>query len=183
MPSLVVPVDYANIRFRFDIVGKTDPGLITMGLHIPSSTDPNVICEEANDVLQTDVLGPLTMPGNWRFIGSQCDYNDGGTLMFGEHTASVAGSGDSYPTSNGCVLVKKITGLAGKKHRGRIYTYPCNEAGVDNTGLITDAYRTAAQTAWSNFLGDIQGGTAFDQLALLHMDSTAPDNVTSLQVE
>lgn len=93
----------------------------------------------ANQVIQSLDLTPLDGSGlTQHFItGSGVKYS--GDLS----------GGDYIP--QGCMLVKNLTGVRGRSHRGRVYL-PWVAESVQSNGTLTAANVASCTTAWNTFL-------------------------------
>lgn len=93
------------------------------------------------------------------------------------------GGGNALPP-NVATLVKKNTGLRGRKNRGRMYVPGlAGEGDVDNNGFISGASLGTFQTAFTNFFNDLDGATPVSDIMLLHEDNSLATRVSSLEVE
>lgn len=92
---------------------------------------------------------------------------------------------------NSAVLIRKQTGLAGRRGRGRMYVPGVLEGSVDNVGLLTSTYRGSLQTAYDLWLTGLEEGVSSIlpmPPVVLHRSEgagvePAPTPVTSLTVE
>lgn len=93
-------------------------------------------------------------------------------------------SGSSLP-QNCAILVKKRTGLVGRKNRGRMFLPGIRENEVDQLGVISSTEVTRLQGHANTFAGNVASSTQFDGLAILHAvgDGTTPALVPNLQVD
>lgn len=120
-------------------------------------------------------------------------FQTGGNL-FSDASVLSSGLAGSIGTTNQLPsqvspVVGKITGFAGKKHRGRMYLPPVTvtQLGVDQNTLSA-SYITALQTAVDGMLTDLRnasytGYTFVVDPVLLHSDPTlAVDALTSMSV-
>jgi hypothetical protein len=81
------------------------------------------------------------------------------------------------------ILVKKLSGFAGHDQRGRMYIPGLGEAAIDDDGGISAAKLADLQSAFSQFLTDVNLGTP-EGMVIFHTDAlTAPTKVTQLQVD
>jgi hypothetical protein len=85
--------------------------------------------------------------------------------------AIVVGSQPGEPApAQVTALIQKITALGGKSRRGRLYLSFFREADVDGgQGILVSAYLIDLQTAFSQFLSDVQaiGGTSDEQMVVV----------------
>lgn len=87
------------------------------------------------------------------------------------------------PSPNVSVLIRKISGLSGKKHRGRLYLPPFNEteADIDVNGLMTTT-QTDIITGWAEGMRGNLEGSGFP-MVILHHGAGAPTAVSALSCE
>jgi len=108
--------------------------------------------------------------------------NDTGSTF--EWVGSEAGAdGNPLPPPNCAALVKKITGLGGRKQRGRAYLPGCSRPGnsLTTAGTFDASDAEAIGDAVFAFLADLAStpsGTEADGV-LLHSDSTPPTPITA----
>lgn len=84
-------------------------------------------------------------------------------------------TGDPLP-NNSALLVKKLTGLGGRKNRGRNYYPDVLVSAVDGSGVIDVSSRDSYQTAWDTFIAELNGVPGLESPHLLHSDEA--DNPT-----
>lgn len=123
----------------------------------------------------------------WNEIGSAEAYLTGVTMrnetVVAEFSDSAQGTVTQTPDSpQASLLVRKSTGLAGRKFRGRMY--PPAQVYVntyDTGGTMTGGTQTEYQAAYSSFLGELEANAGL--MMLLHNDSTPPTQVQALIVD
>ena len=73
------------------------------------------------------------------------------------------------------IVVKKLTGLAGRRFRGRLYLPGIPEGAVDDAGILLSSYVTSLASAFSLLLTRFAAFTIpAMQIALLHRPITKP---------
>jgi len=127
------------------------------------------------------------MTTDWLFTGVQSLLTTtAGLQVAGSHLATTTGtiaSTSAVPIYTPAV-VSKLTGLAGKKYRGRMYVPIMlgNETAVDAGGSLGTPLQTQIQTTWNVFLLS-QNASSFPA-RLLHDTTTTgvlgPNPITSL---
>jgi hypothetical protein len=82
---------------------------------------------------------------------------------------------------NTSVLVRKTTGLGGRKGRGRAYTVGQLYVNtIGGAGIIDSGHLGFLDTNWLAILGGWQSVVGIADVVLLHSDSTAPTPITAL---
>jgi hypothetical protein len=104
-------------------------------------------------------------------------------LLVTESTAAetnFAGGTDSE-NPNVAVLVKKLTGVAGRQNRGRVYVPGALSGNVDSIGVLSSTAVDAWQTAFDSWFTDM---VAVDMDPIInHADLSAVTLVTSFEVQ
>jgi hypothetical protein len=142
-----------------------------------TQSDANALCAEVMGPLSDVWTNPGTVDGCHFIIG-----NDGPPLELDSTSgAGTGGRGGAAATPQVSFLIRKRTGFAGRKFRGRMYVPCVLEADVDDVGLVSGT----AQSLLATFAAAVQGpGTShIDQMVLLHSDSTAPTPIVDFTIE
>lgn len=109
--------------------------------------------------------------------------NAGGTELEVEQVTNTPGTGGTGVLPQNCaLLVRKTTGLTGRKNRGRMY-WPgmTGETSVTPQGMITGSVVTTLQGHFDDWLADC---TTVDFVPVInHGDMTIPAIVSGLTVE
>lgn len=97
-------------------------------------------------------------------------------VAVGAGSPTTGGINGDYPPPNCAALVKKTSGLGGKKNRGRTYIpYIVTEGQTLNNGTITAGTVATLQTALSNFFADCTAGNIIMVIANKTLVLTPPD--------
>lgn len=169
---------------RIDTLSPGSPALVTFGVHnlspIPSA-----------ETAAVNVADTLTnVPGFTNFLDSNVSiaevtayYNNGGAdLAVYTEPVGVPGttSGTGTPPQV-ALLIRKETGLAGRRNRGRMFVPQPGNNNVGEDGLVNPTPLATYQTAADAFLADLE--TNLVPMVLLHEDSgIAPTPVSALVV-
>lgn len=184
MPELVIPVGFANVHFLFTLSGDAEPMsfAIAADLALPDF-DYQDLSDEAY-VGFSGGYGAGNFYDQWTFLGTRVEIAAGAVA---ETIIPLPGTGGTLGTmvQNSSCLVKKLTGEAGRKFRGRCYVPPISLAEVDvnNVGMIDPTTLATIQTNWDSFISGWKAGSETNKLWLLHSDPTDPTEITSFQVE
>lgn len=141
----------------------TRPALLTFALSIPGT--PGIgVAQTTVDDFQTIFNNRFTaiLDNEVEALQPTCRLGDGSTTPFEAVASGAIGTGGStastLPPQN-AVLLKKNTGVGGKKNRGRTYLpFFVDAAHVSESGKLDSTAITAAQTACNNFLSDLHSG-------------------------
>jgi hypothetical protein len=179
----VIPDGYGESLWIFDNIGDPDPYLVTHGFAYESPFDPDDWLS-AMVTAWLDELRALTSD-TVTLRATKLVYNDGGTMIEAEHAAGVAGQNTNNVLPQNCaLLVRKRTGLAGRKHKGRMY-WPSilSDDLVNPIGQIDTSTITTLQGHFDDVFTALNGVTnAFP--ALLHTDPLdTPNAVTGYTVD
>jgi hypothetical protein len=181
-----IPVGSCEVWFGYRTTG--DPDLMYTHLaydltDAPDQTSVDAGFAQFNTLFRVQVNSDWTLEGHFILVGS-----DPGTVRWDYGGAAVAGnSGLATVPQNTAWLVKKISGLGGRRNRGRMYFPGVSESVVDNKGELTSGQITALNT----LVGSLKVGgsvhTAFGflgQMQILHeTGSQTPTEVTDLVVQ
>lgn len=180
--SLVIPADCTEMALHFALANSQHDFVCTLGLRYNGSDFQN----DANAVAAT--FGSIVMPelvdayhftkAVWR--------NSVGSIKE-RLTGHQGGKAQSAATPNTTYLIRKITGLPGRRERGRMFLPGLAEINVEATGLLTPANQTAIQGVFATWMDAIH--TQDFVPVLLHNASpdptvnTAPTTITSFQCD
>lgn len=181
MSGLVIPDGFGEARIEWVVPGTAGPGLTVLGFEDGTpATAADAVALQIRDDMRDDICPQMA---NAYFLSTvTVNINRGGTIEQGLATGLDNGSlTGAACTPNVSFLIRKRTGLAGRKYRGRWYLPGVVETDVDAAGLISSTRQNALQLAVNAFKTDM--GAATHELVLLHSDATVPTAITSLPVE
>ena len=167
MPTQVIPAGYARVTQFFSVPGTAGPAMVTFGCHPGNGDNPNDLASDIRGFFVAR-LGPTIT--NTTFIDqTSVLYNDAGTFLVGQATGLDNGSlsGAALPPQN-AIIAKKLTGLAGRRFRGRWYIPGLQESDVDEKGFISSTRRASLDTAVGNIVSDLIARTPTSPMVLLH---------------
>jgi hypothetical protein len=182
--ELVIPNGFVNIHFLFSVTGDAQPMSFAIGAQfVPGDFNPQAISDEAY-IAFSGGYAAANWYDQWTFLGTRVEVAAG---AIAETMIPLAGTGGTLGTvvQNTSVLVKKITGVAGRAHRGRAYFPPISLAEVDvnNVGMIDSTVVATIQSNWDGFISALDSAADLTFLALLHASADDPDEINSWQVE
>lgn len=181
--GIVIPAGYMQISFGGTIAGDSEQAVFTIGASEEGLGNPDMAEElynawsEAMEVVSSS---------DWMFRSVTAKH---GPTATGETQEFVSGSiqGDVSQSAlpiNTAVLLRKLTGLGGKKGRGRAYLCGCAIEGISGgAGIIDPGALVALQDAVDAFHTAAEAVDGVGQFVLLHSDATAPNVLTGLQVQ
>lgn len=189
MPNLVIPPGFAQLNFRLLVSGDPDEMIFTLGVENPDGVaDPVNIAGRAYAAFE-EVWSASWMHLGFTFVGVTARVGqDGGGTVDGEWVDPYDGTINSpSPPNNTALLVRKQTGVAGRRNKGRMYA-PCfnlAEGDVSNAGIISSGVVSSLQTSWTAFWEALQDPLTRDmQPVLFHSEApTTPTPVTSFSVQ
>jgi hypothetical protein len=167
-------------------VGAPHPMYVTYGVSPPGSTTATAMATALRGFMKTALWDISPRSNQWAMGKCTVNYASApGIIQVGESaviTNGTSASSDSPPV-NAAVLVKKVTGIAGRSNRGRFYFPPwlLAETNVSPTGSIDASAVTTVQgwfTAWFNAM---IAATYVPQL--FHSSGASATNVTSFSVQ
>jgi hypothetical protein len=181
---MTVPIGFVDAWVRYTLAGDLDPMFTALGYRVdtPPFTQANAdaLIAEMHAALDGCTTSAYTLDGGFVLVG-----NDGGDIRY-DVTVSRAGAlGGSANPQNVATLVRKNTGLGGRRNRGRMFLPGIPEAFTADNGIIAPANVTTLQTA-VNLLhsGALFAASNVDAMVLLHSTPpTTPTVINSLDVQ
>lgn len=178
---MLIPVGYAQVNIKYTGAAVPLGAQITFGVQNTGSLTADQVADLVGDTyvganMDQNHVGACAVSSILVKLGP----NDTGASS--ELAYAIAGtlSGAAYSPNVG-LLVQKITGLGGRKGRGRFFVPGQSESYISDGGLIDPAIVAADQANCTNFLADLS--TAGVPMVLLHSTaSPVPTPVTTLNV-
>lgn len=174
--TLNIPTGYYEVAFEHSISGSLRTAVCTWGVHYTGSN----VTADADDVRlawKNRILSFMTT--NYTLIETRFRDAVGTAIVI---PGSDAGTNSATAaTPNMAFLVKKLTGLGGRKNHGRLYLPGVEESVVDPTGVVDSSVVSALTTGFVNFVNDMAASNFFS--VLLHNGTTAPTPITAVQAE
>lgn len=188
---MAVPVGHALGVLEFSLAGDSEPMNITLGI------DPTAYSGDFNaavahfglsfwSVFQASFGDGYTLERALFYVGQ-----DGttATAVYEEVIGTDGGAGTDRLPQNCALLVRKSSGVPGRRNKGRFYVPGIlGESVVGDTGVISGAVVTSLQTKFDDWMDELTipgaGYTAALTPEIFHStgDQT-PTPVTELQVE
>lgn len=181
-----IPTGHVLLKFRFALDNDSEEMLCTLGAETTagSAADRIAAVNSAMDSWGDNVL-PL-QSSTYRLLGVDGVFGDasGDIPISSTDPARVGGDTDAAAWPNTALLVRKVSGLGGRRNRGRMYVPGIQVNQVNLNGIVQPTPLAAYGTAFTNFLLGIESGSFLDRAVIFH--STAPLTPTvieSLQVD
>jgi hypothetical protein len=184
--GIVVPVSSAQVAQQILLVGADHPMYITYGVSPPGGKTATQMANDLRGYFLANVWSASARGTIWSLGKTSVQFRSGiNTIELGENLTVTAGtvSDTSAPPIGGAVLVRKVTGLGGRRNRGRMYVPPffLNESNVDYLGNIDGATLSVVQNWFNAWYNAMVAATYVPQI--LHSDGAVGTNVTSFSVQ
>ena len=168
---MIIPAGYAQASVHYDFEAHgTDDGRVVFGILAAAY---NVGLAEIVFSSWRDSFDTVTAT-DVAFTFAEIRTSD--DLVYVSTSPAAGGTVGGGSTPPNCAyLLKKVTSLGGRKHRGRSYIPGVPREWVDGAGAISVIHQSNVQeagVAFRDFLGDVDCS-----MQLLHTDATTPDEV------
>lgn len=175
---LIIPAGFHQVTFSFTLDESTQVFACTCGGESDTILTAQGLADAWHTAWCTGVSAPWAagaMPTTLSKTSVRVILQGDVEQTVGENTNPVIGTvGMAQPPANCCQLIVKRTGLAGRKHRGRMFSpMTTDELQVSPTGIISTASVTALQTKWTYALTTIQSA-GIDPVILHTQEPGAP---------
>ena len=181
---MTLAVGEAQISLRYSTPGSGGPAYNIFAVDpTVAGSSPTAILAGMNTVLGTDDFLMQQVADDYvmdriRIVVK----SDGGPDAVAEQALNLPGGGAGTPiTSQVAILVKKVTGFAGRAFAGRFYVPGLEEGNVDADNLIAGAVLTNMQTSADDFLSAIEGNVG--TMVIDHAAAIDSTPVVSLLVD
>lgn len=192
--ALIIPVGFGQAVYELALTGDAEPVVTTMGHDLSNVVggDYEEIANRLFDGFGQEMMGAISdqysLTGVSLYVGQ-----DGGppAVFFGTDTAVVGGDAGLPLPQNCAALVRKRTGAAGRRGRGRMYLPGVRENVVNAIGVMDSTYVTAWQTSidgWFDLLNGVPAGSVAYPPVILHRsegigEEPPPTPVTALVLD
>lgn len=183
--SLIIPPGFAQALLKFALAGDPEEMVITHGVATGADVSGNMqgaitISEAFLTAFPANVISTSYVFKGTKLLVGQ----DGGPPAIYDEVRSVPGTAALANLPSNCaILVKKSTGLGGRRGRGRMFMPPMvlNEGAVDPNGLIDESNRAGINARWDTYLPLVDMVLFHDSLGA--GIEPPPTNVGSLMVD
>lgn len=178
-----IPTGYYEAAVEIVIPGDAGPAYVVFG------GDGSVLGSASNidlalQAVLVNVGGFISMVPSADSIGDvTVRYTTSpGVTEISESTLAAPGlAGGTPPPPQVCTLIQKVSGLAGRKNRGRMYLPAVDEGQIGTDGIYLAATLGPLQTFATQFLADLSSSSI--PMAILHTSpADTPTPVSSLNV-
>lgn len=186
MGQLKIPNGYANIQWKFSLTGSSHQFSFAHGVKY-------AVGATAEDMTATGVAAMedgydmANVYNDWTFDSVHAILNDSGDLFVNDDFVEDPGTGGAgdFPPPNTSLLVRKNTGRAGRKERGRMYwpLISVLDADLDDVGIINPTVLGVIAGNVADFKEQLDLSPFVDSLVLLHESNEVPTEVISWGVE
>lgn len=175
----IIPAGFGQATLVFSIPSPSSPANVTFGFQDIPASGADTLAESIWDAFVA--AGSLITRLDANTVLTECRIlrrTAGGELEAGVHVENRNGpiGGEGNPPQV-ALLVQKLTGLAGKRRRGRMYIP--GATGVLETGAFSAAAQAANTAAANTFLSTLNTSTV-DMYLLHSLVGDSPNAVTSL---
>lgn len=177
---MTIPIGFAQVSVNFGGLACPSGATTTFGVFHDGNGTPSGLANIVKATWEADMLIPFATTLTLDSIAVK--YGPDETGPSAEVSSGAVGVDSGVAVApNTSVLVSKITGLGGRKGRGRMYLPGISENAVDEGGNLSTAKINSIQTELDEFL--LGMSNASRPVYLLHADATAPTLVTSLECQ
>ncbi len=188
---LVIPQGYAQVLHSISLFGDPEALACTYGVKFAEVDPPSltVLADFLHDRfianLQTHFSSDYALEATTVRYTTGETGNPQGVEIHVERNP-FTGNLDPIP-QNSAVLIRKRSGLAGRRRQGRLYLPPPPETAVSPVGRLTTGYRDALQTSVNSWLASINTSANLQGPYILHSTGLSavppPTSITSMTVE
>jgi len=175
---LVIPNGFAQVAFRWSLLNDPEVMITTMGYDFAAMSGGDQANLDAITDQFTAVYPAAGMIAGWTFLGCRAYVGvpGGAAVVLDSPRAVIGTASGNTPPQNCALLVKKRTGIGGRRGQGRMYIPPfaIDENAVGPNGVLLPG-----------FLAQVQGGVnavwgSNFATYLLHSDSPSPMDPTPI---
>jgi hypothetical protein len=181
--GVIIPVGYALVSIHGRTSGDLEDMVTTFGVRHDTSADVTLLPSVVGTAYGTHISPNISNQHTMTLVKAKLGPNDTG-VTYEEAYADVGANAEAMPPPNTSVLVRKITGLGGRRGRGRFYWPGFSVQGGSATAAGTFSSADAGiiggavQDFLDELLNDVVSGP-FPPM-LLHSDALAPTPITSV---
>lgn len=172
-----IPAGYVSVAFLHRFDGRFDEAICTCGFEKPDGFS-HTAATALSTTWKTNVVPWLT--ANVQYIGLRVSEAAGTLDEVSEAQHGAASSAPAPP--NIAALVKKVTGVPGKKNRGRIYLPGIPKAELNDLGFLSSAQLSGLQSSLNDWYTDLIAAD-WVPVVLHSLVGVTPTSVTSFQLQ
>lgn len=171
---LFIPAGYYEVAYEMSLQGSTHTSVCTQGLQYTGADFPTDVPAVAT-AWADNMMNP--MADVWSFTG--CRVRDASGTVFDEPQSTQGATAHTPTTPNVTFLLKKVTGLGGRKNRGRMYYPGCSEQDVDGVGTVIGSKITEINGQIGGWIGALALAN-FSPVILHNVTATDPTPAPTL---
>lgn len=145
---LVIPAGYYEAGYRFSLSGSLHVSVVTEGW-LYTGADIATDVPALADAFGLNMLSPIA--NVWQFLGMTL--RDATGTLYDEPRNVQGGDAGAAMPPNVTYLLKKTTGVGGRKNRGRMYLPGVTEAAVDAVGNVLAAKQDEINSQIGGWIG------------------------------
>lgn len=181
-----IPTGHVLLKFRLALDNDQEEMLCTLGAQTTaaSASDRIACLNSAMDTWGDNVL-PLQST-TYRLLGVDGVFGTaGGDLpLSSTDPPRTGGDSDAAAWPNTALLVRKVSGVGGRRNRGRMFVPGIQTNQVNLNGIVQPTPLAAYGTAFTNFLLGIESGSFLDRAVIFHATGDpTPTVIETLQVD
>jgi hypothetical protein len=179
----LIPAGFAEATLEVTIPGDAGPAFVVTGHDFGPAVNAQIIADALAAVYgtATNLRSIMGVDATLSKVTVRANFA-GPDLFVGEAVINAAGLEvrQLLPPQN-AVLFQKLSGLAGRRNRGRMYVPAIPEDLVDMAGMLDSGYLSNCQAAATSLLAEYSAAAL--PLVILHDDAAfAPTDVSALEV-
>lgn len=187
---LIIPPGFAQGVMYHQQAGDAEPMLNTLGVDLGGISDFQLACDALSEWWGSEVVtgcmgADMSLTLTLLYVGQ-----DGGAPLVVESIEGNTGGGQATTMlpSNSATLVRKRTGSAGKRGRGRLYLPGVAKPDVNDLGIIDGAVVASYQTSFDDFKTGFEAVAGGPSFCILHRSEGAgteppPTPITAFEVQ
>lgn len=175
--ALIIPDGYGQVTHHFALTGSAKSMSWSHGYQWTGAGDAPAHAEAIQEAA-TATTGPYHadhMVLDWTYEGTSTIENQDGVMALGVSPVAIAGSNmGAAAAPNISILLKKVTGIGGRKNQGRAFVPPCfpGENVISTTGTIDSGTLDSMVGFYSSYMNDLTDADIVS--VIFHTDSTTP---------
>lgn len=185
--GVIIPEGYAKVDFKFTLLGRTEPFIISMGASpelVTLSLSEAFAALNANVQVAGHLAGANGMIGYYTYNGMDVTYmSDTGPVLYPKFALLTGTKTGNAPPPQVAVVMRKQTARGGRKGRGRMFLHAgyVREEDIDPSGIIDGTVATAIQNRVITLFDDFEDAELLP--VLLHSGTEIPDLITGFTID
>lgn len=173
---MIIPVDFGQVTFVFAGSGVPTGAVTTHGFHNPTGKTAGFCASQFSSWFRTHIMPNLVQNVDLVRTIVKLGPNDVGPIGI-DTTVQGGGILTAQSAPQVAFLIRKVTGLGGRRNRGRMYLPAVAEADVTQAGLISSGVVTALNADFAAYWTAADVGDLTP--AILHSNAQVPTPITA----